>query len=225
MEANLETRLVIPGNDGEPYISGDFLVASYQRGYRWGRHEVRQLLDDIKANADEARKHGRIPSDYYLQPVVVLSRGEGRWELVDGQQRLTTLYLIVKYIGSKDPDAKVEYTLSYETRNQGGNDSRYCLEHLETLDEEVRKSNIDFHHVASAYDEITAWFREQDNPKKAANDIYNALSEWVYIIWYEAPSDTNANDLFTRLNRDRIPLTDSELIKACLLYTSPSPRD
>lgn len=75
MEATLEPRLVIPGNDGEPFISGDFLVAAYQRGYRWGRHEVRQLLDDIKANADEARKQGRTPSDYYLQPVVVLSRG------------------------------------------------------------------------------------------------------------------------------------------------------
>ena len=58
MEATLEPRLVIPGNDGEPFISGDFLVAAYQRGYRWGRHEVRQLLDDIKANADEARKQG-----------------------------------------------------------------------------------------------------------------------------------------------------------------------
>jgi hypothetical protein len=220
VEATLEPRLVIPGNDGEPFISGDFLVAAYQRGYRWGRHEVRQLLDDIKGNADEARKQGRTPSDYYLQPVVVLSRGEGLWELVDGQQRLTTLYLIAKYIGTRDPDAKVEYTLSYETRNQEGSDSRHFLEHLETLDDEVRKSNIDFHHIAVAYDEITEWFREQANPKKAANDIYNALSEWVYVIWYEAPSDTNPNDLFTRLNRDRIPLTDSELIKALVLSSS-----
>ena len=220
MEATLEARLVIPGNDDEPFISGDFLVAAYQRGYRWGRHEVRQLLDDIKGNADDARKRGKTPSAYYLQPVVVLSRGEGVWELVDGQQRLTTLYLIAKYIGTRDPDAKVEYTLSYETRNQEGNDSRHFLEDLETLDDDVRKSNIDFHHIAVAYDEINEWFREQANPKKAANDIYNALSEWVYVIWYQAPSDTNANDLFTRLNRDRIPLTDSELIKALVLSNS-----
>ncbi|MFW5473166.1 DUF262 domain-containing protein [Knoellia sp. CPCC 206450] len=220
VEATLEPRLVIPGNDGQPFISGDFLVAAYQRGYRWGRHEVRQLLDDIKANADEARKRRATPSDYYLQPVVVLSRGDGVWELVDGQQRLTTLYLLAKYIGTKLPDAKVEYTLSYETRNQAGNDSRHFLENLGTVGDEVRKSNIDFHHIALAYDEIEGWFAEQTNPTKAANDIYNALSEWVYVIWYEAPSDTNPNDLFTRLNRDRIPLTDSELIKALVLSNS-----
>lgn len=220
MEATLEPRLVIPGNEGEPFVSGDFLVASYQRGYRWGPHEVRQLLNDIKANADDARARRTTPSDYYLQPVVVLPRGGGAWELVDGQQRLTTLYLIAKYIGTKLPDAKVEYTLSYETRNQKANDSRYFLENLENLDDEVRKSNIDFHHIAAAYEEIKKWFGKQPNPTKAANDFYNALSEWVYVIWYQAPSDTNPNDLFTRLNRDRIPLTDSELIKALVLSSN-----
>lgn len=220
MEATLEPRLVIPGNEGEPFVSGDFLVASYQRGYRWGPHEVRQLLNDIKANADDARARRTTPSDYYLQPVVVLPRGGGAWELVDGQQRLTTLYLIAKYIGTKLPDAKVEYTLSYETRNQKANDSRHFLENLENLDDEVRKSNIDFHHIAAAYEEIKKWFGKQPNPTKAANDFYNALSEWVYVIWYQAPSDTNPNDLFTRLNRDRIPLTDSELIKALVLSSN-----
>lgn len=220
VEATLEPRLVIPGNDGVPFVSGDFLVASYQRGYRWGPLEVQALLNDIKANADDARARRTTPGEYYLQPVVVLPRGEGAWELVDGQQRLTTLYLIAKYIGTKLPDAKVEYTLSYETRNQEANDSRYFLEHLETLDDEVKKSNIDFHHMAAAYEEIKKWFGNQTNPTKAANDIYNALSEWVYVIWYQAPSDTNPNDLFTRLNRDRIPLTDSELIKALVLSSS-----
>jgi hypothetical protein len=59
MEATLEPRLIIPGNEDRPYISGDFFVASYQRGYRWGRHEVTQLLDDIKANASSARAQPR----------------------------------------------------------------------------------------------------------------------------------------------------------------------
>lgn len=217
VEATLEPRLVIPGNEDQPFISGEFFVAAYQRGYRWGRHEVRQLLDDIKTNASAARAQRTTPSDYYLQPVVVLERGDGTWELVDGQQRLTTLYLIAKYIGTKFQDAKVEYRLTYETRNQEGNDSR---QFLETLDPTKRNSNIDFHHIALAHDEIEAWFGEQANPTKAARDIYAALSEWVYVIWYEAPPRTNPNDLFTRLNRDRIPLTDSELIKALVLSNS-----
>src|SRR4029077_10331262 len=83
-----------------------------------------------------------------------------------------------------------------------------------------RNSNIDFHHIALAYDEIEEWFGEQGNVTKAASDIHTALSEWVYVIWYQAPEGTNPNDLFTRLNRDRIPLTDSELIKALVLSNS-----
>lgn len=217
MDATLEPRLVIPGDEGQPFISGEFFVAAYQRGYRWGRHEVRQLLDDIKANAAAAKTRRITPSDYYLQPVVVLERGNGVWELVDGQQRLTTLYLIAKYISTRLPEAKVEYTLTYETRDQEGNDSRGFLE---TLDPMKRNSNIDFHHIALAYDEIESWFGEQGNVTKAASDIHTALSEWVYVIWYEAPKGTNPNELFTRLNRDRIPLTDSELIKALVLSNS-----
>src|SRR5690606_30568155 len=53
-----------------------------------------------------------------------------------------------------------------------------------------------------------------------AIDIHSALSKWVYVIWYEAPVNTDPNELFIRLNRDRIPLTDSELIKALVLSNS-----
>ena len=64
-------------------ITGDFFVPAYQRGYRWTEQEVRQLLDDIRDSNG---------ATYYLQPVVVKARDDGSWELVDGQQRLTTLY-------------------------------------------------------------------------------------------------------------------------------------
>ena len=80
-EANLEPLLV-----GE--IKGTFYVPAYQRGYRWGEVEVRRLLDDILGS------HGK---PYYLQPVVVKQHGD-EWELVDGQQRLTTLFLIFQYM-------------------------------------------------------------------------------------------------------------------------------
>ena len=62
-------------------IVGAFFVAGYQRGYRWGRDEVTRLLDDIHESAGNR---------YFLQPVVVKRRDDRKWELVDGQQRLTT---------------------------------------------------------------------------------------------------------------------------------------
>ncbi|MSO78875.1 MAG: DUF262 domain-containing protein [Acidimicrobiia bacterium] len=88
-------------------LEGIFFVADYQRGYRWGEDEVRRLLDDIKEAC---------AAEYYLQPVVVKPLESGRWELVDGQQRLTTLYLILRIIKNFLPELELRYTLTYETR-------------------------------------------------------------------------------------------------------------
>lgn len=76
----LETKFVAD-------IRGSFYIPSYQRGYRWSETEVVRLLDDIYQNGKK---------NYCLQPVVVRKK-EDRYELIDGQQRLTTLYLIYKY--------------------------------------------------------------------------------------------------------------------------------
>lgn len=206
MEAKLEPRLIVKGEAGVPYVQGEFFIASYQRGYRWGEFEVRQLLDDIKESViDPAVKR-----PYYLQPVVVLRRSKDLWELVDGQQRLTTLRLILKHIKSELPSAQVNYELTYETRPGS-------REYLETLDRELSEDNPDFFHIAAAFKSIEKWFSEQENSLQAAIDVHTALAKWVYVIWYEAPPETNPNMLFSRLNRDRIPLTDAELIKALVL--------
>jgi hypothetical protein len=212
VEATLEPKLVMKGEEGKPYVHGEFFVAAYQRGYRWGRHEVHQLLDDIRTNAKVAEARRTMPNDYFLQPIVVLPRGFGAWELVDGQQRLTTLMLITKYISTKLPDAHVDYSLTYETREQS-------REYLDTLDPELSKANIDFHHIAVAYDAIDEWFNHPNHgtPLQTAIDLHTALTKWVYVIWYQAPEGTDPTHLFTRLNRDRIALTDAELIKALVL--------
>lgn len=217
MDATLEPRLVIQGNTGTPYADGTFIVAAYQRGYRWGRDEVRALLDDIVANERDAETADRKVTDYFLQPVVVIRRGEDasgpRWELVDGQQRLTTLYLVVKYIQKHLPSARLAYTLTYETREDSA-------EFLDSLASGLADANIDYHHIATAYREIERWFDEQGNAALAATAMHTALAKWVYVIWYEAPADTSPTDLFIRLNRDRIPLTESELVKALVMSSS-----
>ncbi|MFI7195476.1 DUF262 domain-containing protein [Nocardia nova] len=81
-DAMLATRVVRE-------LDGHFFVPDYQRGYRWGRPEVERLLDDVA---------GARGKDYFLQPIVVKRIQDGKWELIDGQQRLTTLFLILQYI-------------------------------------------------------------------------------------------------------------------------------
>lgn len=183
-------------------IRENFWVPAYQRGYRWGSVEVRRLLDDIReVGAD----------DYYLQPVVVKKRSDETWELIDGQQRLTTLYLILKYLGDHHlPSAAPAFRLEYETRAGSG-------EYLDELDPAKADLNIDYFHIYQAYSTLTSWFEEVEDPTATAIDLYQALSKRVSVIWYQAPPTTNSTDLFTRLNLGRIPLTDAELIKAQVL--------
>ena len=202
--ATLTRKLVI-----SPDLSEEFFVPAYQRGYRWGATEVLRLLDDINTDVVNAAS----PSTYYLQPIVVMWReDDGNWELIDGQQRLTTLYLIVKYLRDSDwlPRARVNYSLAYETRENS-------REYLDSLEPELRHSNIDFHYIYSAYEAIEQWFEKQPDPGLAAINVRKALAENVYVIWYEAPASTDKNELFRRLNVGRIPLTDAELIKALVL--------
>jgi hypothetical protein len=184
-------------------IAGDFFVPAYQRGYRWGEHEVRHLLDDIRESNG---------ATYYLQPVVVKGRDDGSWELVDGQQRLTTLYLIFKYLkGTHLPSAVTNYTITYETREG----STAYLDHLSADD---ASSNIDFFHMFNAYQCIEDWFAKfEHRTTHEATRLYGYLFEHVKVLWYEAPKEVDSTDLFTRLNVGRIPLTDAELVKALLL--------
>jgi len=184
-------------------IAGAFFVPSYQRGYRWTEHEVRQLLDDIRASNG---------ATYYLQPIVVKGRGGGSWELVDGQQRLTTLYLIFHYLRAAHlPSAIANYSITYETRP--GSQA-----YLNSLSAGLASTNIDFFHMFGAYQCIEAWFAQfEHRTVHEATRFYGFLFDSVKVLWYEAPESVDSRDLFTRLNVGRIPLTDAELVKALLL--------
>ena len=193
-EIKLETKLV--GS-----IAGKFFVPSYQRGYRWGRDEVTRLLDDIYTNGNK---------NYCLQPVVVRKNGD-TYELIDGQQRLTTLFILLQYIKKEfKPRIELKYELSYETRDKSA-------EFLSNIDETLADSNIDFYHIYHAYKAIDDWFRAQEDDVVAADDIYGYLVKFVKIIWYEVDENEDAIALFARLNIGKIPLTSAELVKAMFL--------
>jgi hypothetical protein len=184
-------------------LEGTFFIPDYQRGYRWGEDEVRRLLDDIKEAG---------ASEYYLQPVVVKPMESGGWELVDGQQRLTTLYLILRIIKQFLPRLELRYTLTYETRP--GSEA-----YLDDPQASASLENIDYFHMHRAFTVVQAWFGEQQDSNLAAIELYRALTTTVYVIWYEAPQEPefDSRAMFTRLNVGRIPLTDAELVKASLL--------
>ena len=196
----LETKFV---ND----ITGNFLVSSYQRGYRWGKSEVRRLLDDVYnlSKYNERR-------NYCLQPIVVKNLGDNEFELVDGQQRLTTLYLIYRYMFEEGGRffGEPKFSLDYETRKDSKN-------FLADIKFELRNENIDFYFIANAYEIIKAWFAENGELSVTMPKLKTLFSDNVQVIWYEVDAAENSTALFTRLNIGKIPLTSAELVKAMFL--------
>lgn len=203
-DTKLELRLV--GN-----ISGDFFIADYQRGYRW-KEEVEMLLNDI-SEVEEGK-------NYCLQPIVV-KRVDDKFELIDGQQRLTTLYLIQKFTKTYRPKIQIKYSISYQTREN----SKSYLENLDFESINDNPSNIDEHFINGAAQIIKNWFEKFNDEEQtqyasdddAANDIQTKLNNKVHIIWYAVDSSENSTKLFTRLNIGKIPLTNAELVKALFL--------
>jgi hypothetical protein len=184
-----------------------FHVPSYQRGYRWSRTQVVELLDDVW---DFVRDNRKAKGEFYcLQPVVVAPLVNGLWSVVDGQQRLTTIFLILSYFneGYTEMRRKKLYSIAYETRSPSG-------DFLRNPQDERRNENIDFFHMAEARDAIREWFGD-----KAAhlNDIESAFLLNVKVIWYELGLDVKPTEVFQRLNMGKIPLTESELVKALFL--------
>lgn len=186
-------------------IKEKFFIPSYQRGYRWEKRQVTELLNDIWEFSQQERKKDEF---YCLQPVVVKKKVD-KWELIDGQQRLTTIYIILCYLQRK------RYDIEFETREK----SKEFLQNIDLSN----TSNIDFYFIGQAYLTIKEWFEHKENCESeyTIKDEFNiALGKLTKIIWYEVNDESNPIDIFTRLNIGKIPLTNAELIKALFLRSS-----
>ena len=195
---NLEQRIV-------GTIKGKFFIEAYQRGYRWAKDEIEHLLNDIDEIPDG--------QSYCLQPVVVKELSKDSYELIDGQQRLTTLFMIMKFL---EDYIDLNYEIEYTTRkSENGNvGSRELLNSINTINTAAPSSNIDELFIKNAYSLISTWFGK-DKAKKMS--FARKLQQYVTVIWYEVDKDEDSVEIFTRLNIGKISLTNAELVKALFL--------
>lgn len=194
----------------------NFFVPAYQRGYRWLSLQVAQLLEDIREFTQRTNPQ---PEEFYcLQPLVIKVRQDGTFEVVDGQQRLTTLLLIMRYFNERliEKFRQKLFTLAYETRPS-------LDEFLMAPSEEAANSNVDYFHLYKAIRAIEDWFNQRESEVEA---IKSALLNKTKVIWFELSEGDNPVDAFTRLNVGKIPLTNDELIRALFLRRSdPDDKD
>lgn len=187
-----------------------FWVKNYQRGYKWTREEVEQLLNDIYEFKPQKENEF-----YCLQPIVI-KEDSGKKELIDGQQRCTTIYLILKYLG------KDTFQLDYQTRKG----SETFIKEIDSLgiagkwkdwvDAHPDKDNVDNYHFFEAYRTIQDWFADENESRDKKRFLDKLLNK-TQVIWYEVEENIDSIELFTRINSHKIPLTEAELIKALFL--------
>ena len=142
---------------------------------------------------------------------------EGDWyEVIDGQQRLTTIFLIIQGINEfwEGKQKNPQFSLAYETREKSSNFLISLKQDDEIEDVLINHENIDFYYISKAYQTICNWIKSY---KKNSSSFKIKFFENSKIIWYEVNSSEVSNNLFERLNLGKIPLTNAELVKALFL--------
>ncbi|RLA86903.1 MAG: DUF262 domain-containing protein, partial [Deltaproteobacteria bacterium] len=180
-----------------------FLIPAYQRGYRWAPLQVTQLLDDVWEFIQTSK--ARDPKEFYcLQPLVIKPRSNGEYEVVDGQQRLITIYILLTYLQDiVKVLGKARFQINFETRGEA---NEPFLQHI---DLNRAKENVDFFHICEALKAIEAWFSGRDSMHKLKllqhflNDDEAGLN--VKVIWFELSEHDDPVAAFTRLNVGKIP--------------------
>lgn len=234
MSKNLELKSI------SELLDKNFYIPAYQRGYRWSSRQVIDLLEDIMEFAQKKERNKLTSKEFYcLQPVVV-KKNDDEYRVIDGQQRLTTLFIILKYCEEArkilySNNTKL-YSVRYETRSTEDANSNNFLENIRNIenikDEDsniIRNTeNIDFYYMSNTYITVKEWFEKSDkdiglflsillkSDIVTENDNKVDLANNLRIIWYEIEND-NEIEVFTRLNIGKIPLTNAELIKALFL--------
>ncbi len=223
-----------------------FYIPSYQRGYRWTEKQVGDLLRDLLCFANDFANEGQEKKQeqfYCLQPVIARPITDeeklksifeteyndnilkhGVWEIIDGQQRLTTIFLLYKYLLDQkgwdadtlkeEEDGKELYHICYATRDGS---SKYLeeltMKSIRDSNENDIKENVDFFHMANAFKYIGEWIKTEgkninvryqlggslDNIRTSFFKLLNGMSDTkggsVQVLWYEIAETKEKNNI------------------------------
>lgn len=192
-----------------------FFIPSYQRGYRWDTDQVEALLNDLAEfeAINDSKKF------YCLQPLVVFKQDKAKdkdddvWEVVDGQQRLTTIFLILKHLNGSEAGP---FNIRYE-RHQKELNEVYREDLQSAFCENAAPCFVspDIFYLRKGNETIVKWF--STHKVSALASLKDREGAWAKFIWHEIEDRDKAIPTFTRLNAGKIRLKDSELIRALFL--------
>lgn len=187
-----------------------YIVPLYQRNFAWRRDEIEQLLHDIY----EAYKTNR-DGNYFIGSLIVLKRSNGDYEVIDGQQRLTTLSLITKILGiNQEPrlfyDSRPEVEEFFREFYKTGNTTIDYPQtfHLRNAIDYIKETSLD----ASGKEDIKIL---DDNNNIV--DFKDYFANNVILVRVEIPQDTDVASYFEIMNNRGEQLQKHEILKSLLL--------
>ena len=199
-----------------------FIIPYLQRAYKWKEKQAKQMLEDFSEFLKQEKTY------YCMQPLAVVKIGDNKYELLDGQQRLTTLLILWRILFESGEKTSYPYKFEYERDSSESNTliNRYSFI---TESDEIKKGeygNIDEYYMSKVYGAIKLYFdnpnnkktdeQKADNYKETFKKLLKGEGKHILFLWYEV-NEEEKHTTFAHLNSGKIELTCSELIKAILL--------
>lgn len=171
-------------------------IPIYQRNYAWENEEITALVNDVWDAYCQSK------GTYFIGTLVTYDRGDNRYEVIDGQQRLTTLYLILKSL-----DCEVKSKLTYRSRKRSNDTiNKLPIQEKDNPDLGILRG---FKVVENAINEIVGTENKENFTKY--------LLAQVHIIHYRVPRDVNLNHYFEVMNSRGEQLEKHEIVKSKLI--------
>ena len=210
---------------GQPYV-----LDYFQREYKWERRHIAQLIDDLEYCFMESYKPGHDENDvadykpYFLGPYIIYKK-KNLYSLIDGQQRLTSLMLLMIFIIRNYPDYRNElekliyykvykneaYVIQEEERDKVID---YLFKDTDIDDEILTSNNLN---LIERYNDIEDLFPENLRSKDVLPIFICWMKEKLMFVEILSYTDNNAYTIFETMNDRGFNLTPTEMLKSFLL--------
>jgi hypothetical protein len=180
----------------------EYIVPLYQRAYAWEDKQLTQLIEDISDVSDD--------SNYCIGTLIVSQKGN-KYEVVDGQQRLISLYLLLNCLGMS-----VKNTLTFACREK----SNYTLKNIKELLQENR-SKLDMDRIESSIQRGIKILTQELNKEDFDRDSFIEKLSKVIVYRIEVPKHTDLNRYFEIMNTRGEQLEQYDILKASLMSYLP----
>ena len=225
---NASLPVINPYNLGQ-FFQSSYLVPAYQRNYSWTSHEVGTLMDDLIGFYDDTRA-----PFYLLGDVIIVAskQKEYDFEIIDGQQRITTLVILFSTLIRQLRDLELDpeevgalKTLIYRNRKiqirMSGKASESVQDYLDGVKlDDLPKVTVSQLSVIEAIETIREKIQDRfgDKPKiKPLRDFIECLQKAVFVSQFKLSDTESAFEFFERVNDRGRPLSKTDLLKNRLL--------